>query len=81
MAGDISDAGPILGDMAVSIHAHQFHGGRPAPPAAMPAALATFQSTPTNFMAGDTTDQPEPLQDRMFQSTPTNFMAGDRLRL
>ena len=38
--------------IAVSIHAHQFHGGR-RPECADNVTSAWFQSTPTNFMAGD----------------------------
>ena len=36
-----------------------------------------FQSTPTNFMAGDRTRSWQPARMERFQSTPTNFMAGD----
>ncbi len=39
---------------------------------------AMFQSTPTNFMAGDTPFSAISHSRRpRFQSTPTNFMAGD----
>ena len=37
----------------VSIHAHQFHGGRQTSFATPTDIQPTFQSTPTNFMAGD----------------------------
>ena len=40
-------------------------------------AAALFQSTPTNFMAGDSRSWPASPRLWMFQSTPTNFMAGD----
>ena len=63
----------------VSIHAHQFHGGR---------LLATawafkwlrFQSTPTNFMAGDVVSGVDLVMGQLFQSTPANFTAGDSTR-
>ena len=37
----------------VSIHAHQFHGGRRFSWPATASTGSMFQSTPTNFMAGD----------------------------
>ena len=40
-----------------------------------------FQSTPTNFMAGDRPPLMTCPDSWMFQSTPTNFMAGDGLLL
>ena len=43
----------ITGAEAVSIHAHQFHGGRPCGWSAGRSGQPSFQSTPTNFMAGD----------------------------
>ena len=42
----------IVGRRDVSIHAHQFHGGRHCVMGFIPAGMS-FQSTPTNFMAGD----------------------------
>ena len=52
MAGDAAPAHRADGRPGVSIHAHQFHGGRrDAHPVAVGSDL--FQSTPTNFMAGD----------------------------
>ena len=36
-----------------------------------------FQSTPTNFMAGDQLLITNLESHTWFQSTPTNFMAGD----
>ena len=60
----------------VSIHAHQFHGGRRSNSAKVPSSWM-FQSTPTNFMAGDGLVTPPVFLTSEFQSTPTNFMAGD----
>ena len=41
-------------------------------------AVRVFQSTPTNFMAGDMSRFVPSGLSATFQSTPTNFMAGDR---
>ena len=50
--GRRAHSAPTRGHLGVSIHAHQFHGGRPK--VVDDAAWAkVFQSTPTNFMAGD----------------------------
>ena len=43
-------------DTKVSIHAHQFHGGRRWGPVYY-SWYTVFQSTPTNFMAGDRREQ------------------------
>ena len=68
-------AGGLVGHL-VSIHAHQFHGGRRQDGArALDPGL--FQSTPTNFMAGDALSTCADGTIWLFQSTPTNFMAGD----
>ena len=40
-----------------------------------------FQSTPTNFMAGDACSSETGAWLLQFQSTPTNFMAGDTAEL
>ena len=86
----------------VSIHAHQFHSGRPRdistapgettcfnprPPISQRATAyaaiwsrspQVFQSTPTNFTAGDLGCVRLPADSVLFQSTPTNFTAGDQ---
>ena len=52
MAGDARVSVVMMTATKVSIHAHQFHGGRQ--PLQRPAPVVRgFQSTPTNFMAGD----------------------------
>ena len=60
----------------VSIHAHQFHSGRRAA-GYVAKYVAKFQSTPTNFTAGDFGERTRDAWTRLFQSTPTNFTAGD----
>ena len=77
-AGDTSHGHQGQGIDAVSIHARQFHSGRPVSWQARPLAALMFQSTPANFTAGDyLIDIERTLVDR-FQSTPANFTAGDR---
>ena len=61
----------------VSIHAHQFHGGRHEVQRVW-RPNRSFQSTPTNFMAGDLVHADGWNTHFRFQSTPTNFMAGDK---
>ena len=65
----------------VSIHARQFHSGRPWA-AADAVAHALFQSTPANFTAGDGLDRHRLMRQQQvrFQSTPANFTAGDGAR-
>ena len=41
------------GMMMVSIHARQFHSGRPDEPSGPAGLPVAFQSTPANFTAGD----------------------------
>ncbi len=60
----------------VSIHAHQFPGGRPMASDSCPAS-ATFQSTPTSFPVGDLFPCPLTPAHSVFQSTPTSFPVGD----
>ena len=73
----VSRGQPVRG-RGVSIHARQFHSGRPSKSPVMAAAAALFQSTPANFTAGDARWSPARWAAALrFQSTPANFTAGD----
>ena len=75
-AGDHGD-GAGRRPRPVSIHARQFHSGRPTGAAGGPRAQQ-FQSTPANFTAGDQVSYEGWNTNPKFQSTPANFTAGDR---
>ena len=64
--------------LLVSIHARQFHSGRPTVTPSLARPHFQFQSTPANFPAGDRHPPAVPCGEHMFQSTPANFTAGDR---
>ena len=61
----------------VSIHARQFHSGRPDRRALAGLHAGLFQSTPANFTAGDGIRTVNAILCCAFQSTPANFTAGD----
>ena len=73
-AGDNWGPGAPRRRTSVSIHARQFHSGRPHH---LPAArlAVRFQSTPANFTAGDAEWWSREDAGYLFQSTPANFTA------
>ena len=78
-AGDRRLFGGFQRMVYVSIHARQFHSGRPRASMVV-ARVPGFQSTPANFTAGDFCGLWLAPRSRTFQSTPANFTAGDRYR-